>query len=71
MEFEDKKIVLEHGSIEIDVVEKGAEYLKYFTVEFCVEYERKELDYFKYKTFDSLRDAYEWYKKQDLNMRGV
>lgn len=71
MKFEENKIVLEYGCIEIDIVEKGAEYLKYSTIEFYVEYERKEYDVFKYKTFNSLHDAYEWYKKIDLDMRGI
>lgn len=71
MNFEEKRIALEYGGIEIDIVEKGVEYLKYSTIEFYVEYERKEYDVFKYKTFNSLRDAYEWYKKIDLDMRGI
>lgn len=71
MKFEEKKIVLEHGFIEIEVVEKGAEYFKYPTIEFCVEYDRKNLNYFRYETFDSLNEAYEWYKRLDLNMRGA
>lgn len=71
MKFEENKIVLEHGCIEIDIVEMGVEYLKYSTIEFYVEYERKEYDVFKYKTFNSLHGAYEWYKKIDLDMRGI
>lgn len=71
MKFEDKKIILEHGFIEIVVAEKGSEYCNYSTIEFEVEYERKEYDVFKYNTFDSLHDAYEWYKKIDLDMRGI
>ncbi|QHJ79188.1 MAG: hypothetical protein [Caudoviricetes sp.] len=71
MEFEDRKIVLEHGFIEINISEKGKEYQKYYEIEFYVEYELKQYNVFKYKTFNSLHDAYKWYKKIDLDMKGI
>lgn len=71
MKIEHNKIILEHGSIDIGVTEKGYDYQKYTTVCCSVEYERKDLNFYRYKDFDSLHDAYEWYKKQDLNMRGA
>lgn len=71
MRLKDNKIILEHGFIEVSLIEVGSSYHKYPTIEFVAEYERKEYDIFKYKTFDSLYEAYEWYKNVDLNMRGI
>lgn len=71
MNIEYNSIKLKHGCIDIGLTEKGVDGQKYTTIEVCVFYVRNDLNFRRHKKFNSLQDAYAWYEKQDLNMRGA
>lgn len=64
-------IKLPYGSIEIDVEQGGWSSNHYGKLEFTVDYNRPDLELYRYKTFPTLEEAFAWYHKQDLNMKGA
>lgn len=65
MVFGDTVILLEHGRIEISVLDVGETYMRDVSVQFEVTYFRKCVGYHKIETFDSLKLAYDWYNMID------
>ena len=58
-------IKLPHGKIELDVVQGGWCSNYRIDVTWTVEYDRPDLEVYRYETFFGLEEALDWYKKQD------
>ena len=63
---EGNKIKLPYGTVELDI-EQGGWCSNYrVDVTWTVDYNRPDLELYRYETCSSLEEALDWYKKQDL-----